>query len=82
MNRGDQQAVLAQLQDLEEWADFILQSLTVHPAKKRANQELLERTLEKQNLKRLRELSWSLWDHLHRITIELQHSHALEDAVT
>jgi hypothetical protein len=82
MNRDDRQVVLERLQDLEGWADFILQSLTVRPAKDATKQELLDRTLEKQDLKRLRELSWSLWDHLHRITIELQHAHTLEDAMT
>jgi hypothetical protein len=82
MNREDRQVVLEKLQDLEGWADFILQSLTVHPAKETKKEELLDQTLEKHSLKRLRELSWSLWEHLHRITIELQHSHALEDAMT
>lgn len=72
MSNPDSAAVLETIRDLEGWSEYILASLTLKRGPEPAAVELLERTLGRDELRRLREISWPLFDQLHRIRTVLE----------
>lgn len=81
MEDPNRRKMLLRLRDLEGWAQFILEALHANPTGESSEREALEQTVEDQRLRRLRVLSWSLWDNLHRVNLELEHTRTVEDAM-
>jgi hypothetical protein len=81
MGAGDRQKVLARLQDLEGWAEYVFEALHLDQESEPMRQGMLERTVEHEALRQLREVTWSLRDQLHRITTELELSHSVQESI-
>jgi hypothetical protein len=75
MENDDRALVLERLHELEGWADYITGALHLNQQGEAVRRDMLERVVEGQALKELRELSWSLRDKLHVIATKLEHSH-------
>jgi hypothetical protein len=75
MENKDRSLVLQRLQELEGWAEYILEALHLDQRLEPVKREMLERFVEMQALKQLREMSWSLRDKLHLIATQVEHSH-------
>jgi hypothetical protein len=66
---------------LEGWAECIFEALHVDRGSEPVKTEMLERTLDEQALRQIRELSWSLRDKLHLVTTQLELSRAAEKSI-
>ena len=84
MTTQERQVVLETIRDLEGWSGYIIEVLSLKRSPEPATVDLLERTLGRDELRRLRELSWPLFDQLHRIrtVLELSSGEALPGAKT
>jgi hypothetical protein len=69
---------LEMFRDLEDWAQYITESLHLDQRSGLVKKAMLERGVESQALRQLRELSWSLRDKLHVITTQLELSGPLQ----
>lgn len=76
MSRSESAAVLETIRDLEGWSEYIISALTLRRSPEPAAVDLLEAALGEGELRRLRELSWPLFDNLHRIRTLLELSTA------
>jgi hypothetical protein len=81
MDAADHTQVLERLLELEGWAEYIFEALHLDQDMEPATREMIESVVEKQALRQLRELSWSLRDKLHLITTTLELTRA-EQPVT
>jgi len=72
MSNPETALVLETIRDLEGWAEYILATVTLKRGSEPASVDLLERTLGRDELRRIRELSWPLFDQLHRIRTVLE----------
>ena len=75
MENEERALVLERLHELEGWADYITGALHLNQQGEPVRRDMLERVVEVQALKQLRELSWSLREKLHLITTKLEHWH-------
>jgi hypothetical protein len=64
MENTDRSLVLQRLHELESWAEYIVE--TLH------RDQRPERVVAMQDLKQLREMSWSLRDKLHVIATQVE----------
>jgi hypothetical protein len=69
---GDHQAVLERIEELEGWAEYIVEALHLNQRGEPVRREMLERLLGERDLRAIRELSWSLRDKLHVVTTRLE----------
>lgn len=74
MQHDDRAPVLERLRDLEDWAEYIAEALHLNQRFEPVNMEMLERLIDLQALKQLREMSWSLRDKLHAIATQIEQS--------
>src|SRR6476646_667322 len=72
MENSDRALVLERLRELEGWAEYITEALHLNQRLEPVKREMLERALDPQALKQLREMSWSLRDKLHMIGTEVE----------
>jgi hypothetical protein len=72
MTNQDRAVVLETIRDLEGWSGYIIEVLTQKCSPEPATVDLLERTLGREELRRIREVSWPLFDQLHRIRTVLE----------
>lgn len=72
MSTSDSAIVLETLRDLEGWSEYIVAALTLKRSPEPAAVDLLERILGRDELRRIRDLSWPLYDQLHRIRTVLE----------
>lgn len=72
MNTEERVGVLERLQELEGWAEYILEALHLDQSSEPLKRAVLERVVETPALRQLRELSWSLRDKLHLIVTQLE----------
>ena len=70
----EHQSVLERMQDLEGWAEYIVDALHLNLRDEPVRREMLERLLGERDLRAIRELSWSLRDKLHLVTTQLEFS--------
>ena len=82
MNDEEFQRVIERIQELEGWAEYIVEALHLDQASEPVKREMLERTVEREALRCAREGAWSLRDHLHRISTALEYSRPAEEALT
>ncbi len=75
MENTDRSLVLERLHELEGWAEYIVETLHRNQQLEPMTREMLERVVEMQALKQLREMSWSLRDKLHLIATQVELSH-------
>jgi hypothetical protein len=78
---ADETHVLRRLHELQAWADYIVESLTQDQRYEHGKREMLERVVEKEALREIRELSGSLRDKLHGVTTQLESSRPLQEAM-
>jgi hypothetical protein len=64
--------VLERLRDLEGWAVYIVEALTMNQRQEPVTVGMLERGVDPRALKEIRELSWSLYAKLHVLNTELE----------
>ena len=76
METTDRALVLERLHELESWAEYIAEALHLDQRLEPVKREMLERTVEMQALKELREMSWSLREKLHVIATQIELSRA------
>ena len=68
----EHKSVLERIEELEGWAEYIVDALHLNQREEPVRREMLERQLEERNLRAIRELSWSLRDKLHVVTTRLE----------
>lgn len=71
----DHELVRERLQELEGWAEYVFEALHWDQRSEPVKRAMLERVVELQALREIRELSWMLRDKIHKITTELEYSH-------
>ena len=76
METTDRERVLQKLHELEGWAEYIVEALNLDQRLEPVKREMLERVVEMQALKQLREMSWSLRDKVHLIATQIELSRA------
>lgn len=76
----DYRAVLERLQELEGWADYIVDALHLDQRHEPVRRAMLEHALAERDLREVRELSWRLRDRLHMVNTQLGYSRPLENA--
>lgn len=81
MNGNDFQKVIDRIQELEGWAEYIVEALHLDQASEPVKRAMLERLVEREALKTLREVAWSLRDEFHRISTGLEYSRPAEEAM-
>jgi hypothetical protein len=81
MRGEDFQKVFERIQELEGWAEYIVEALHLNQASEPVKREMLERAVNREALKKAREVSWSLRDLLHRMSTELEYSRPTEEAM-
>ena len=74
MNATDRSPVLERLHELEGWAEYITEALHLDRPSEPTTGAMIERVVDAQALKQLRELSWTLRDKLHLLTVRLEHT--------
>jgi hypothetical protein len=74
----DRIPVFERLRELEGWAVYITEALHLDQRSEPVKREMLERTLDGQALRQIRELSWSLREKLHLVTTQLELTRAEE----
>lgn len=74
MNTEERAQVISKLEELEGWAEYIVEALHVDHNYEPVKCHMLKGMLEKDGLRQVRELSWSLRDRLHVLTTELQYT--------
>jgi hypothetical protein len=67
--------VLERLHELEGWAEYISEALHANQPLEPTTKAMIERVVEAQVLRQLRELSWTLRDKLHVLNVQLEHAH-------
>jgi hypothetical protein len=72
MEQKEHTQVFERLRELEGWAEYITEALHLDQRSEPVKCEMLERTLDEQALRQIRELSWSLRDKLHLVTTQLE----------
>ncbi|HVR87852.1 MAG TPA: hypothetical protein VMU54_26275 [Planctomycetota bacterium] len=84
MKHEDRLPVLERLRELEGWALYITEALHFDQRSEPVKRAMLERALDEQALRQIRELSWSLRDELHLVTtqLELSQSASINAAVS
>jgi hypothetical protein len=60
--------------------EYITEALHLDQGTEPTRKEMLERVVERQALRQLRDLSWSLRDKLHVITTQLEFTHVESQA--
>ena len=70
--------VLERLQELEGWAEYIVEALHLNQRAEPVTKEMLKEALGDRELREIRELSWSLREKLHRVATQLELSHSAE----
>ena len=70
----EHKSVLERIEELEGWAEYIVDALHLNQREEPVRREMLERQLEERNLRAIRELSWSLRDKLHMVRTQLEYS--------
>jgi hypothetical protein len=80
MENTDRALVLQRLHELEGWAEYIVEALHLDQRLEPMTREMLERVVEMQALKQLREMSWSLRDQLHIIATQVDLIHDLRSS--
>jgi len=78
---ADNKHVARRLQELLGWADYIVESLVQDQRYEQGKREVLERLVEQNVLRELRELSWSLREKLHLVATRVEHSQPLEKSI-
>ena len=74
MENTNRSLVLERLHELEGWAEYIVEALHLDQRLEPVKREMLERVVEMQALKQLREMSWCLRDKLHIIATQVEFS--------
>lgn len=69
---SDRAPVLERLHELEGWAEYITEALHLNQRLETVSREMLERMIDAQALKQLREMSWSLRDKLHAVATQIE----------
>jgi hypothetical protein len=77
----EHQSVLERIQELEGWAEYIVDALHLDQKNEPVRCEMLVRLLGERDLRAIRELSWLLRDKLHVVTTQLEFSRPLPKAV-
>lgn len=78
MNNDEHRLVLERLRELEGWSEYIAEALHLNQKSEPVKREMLERWLQKEGLREIRELCWSLRDRLHLMTTQLELSSSPE----
>ncbi|HEV3025925.1 MAG TPA: hypothetical protein VG457_00045, partial [Planctomycetota bacterium] len=73
--------VFERLRELEGWAEYIIEALHLNQRAEPVKREMLERMLDRQALRQIRELSWSLREKLHLVTTQLELSRPAEKSM-
>lgn len=76
MNTTDRSPVLERLHELEGWAEYITEALHLDRPYEPTTRAMIEALVDASTLKQLRELSWTLRDKLHVVTVQLEHTRA------
>ena len=76
--------VLEKLEELEGWAEYIVEALHLDQTTEPVTRTMIEGLVDRTTLRQLRELSWSLRDKLHvTVTqVELSHRAPIPEAIT
>lgn len=75
MEHNDRIPVLERLLELQGWAEYIFEALHWDRKSEPVKREMLERVVDLEALRQIRELSWALWDKLHLAALQLDLSH-------
>ena len=81
MHGRERQNVLERLQELEGWAEYIVEALHLNQQREPVKREMLERALGPDELRQLREQAWTLLKQLHRLTTTLEFSRRAEELI-
>jgi hypothetical protein len=74
MLSNDRVPVLERLHELEGWAEYISEALHLNQPLEPTTKAMIERVVDAQALRQLRELSWTLRDKLHVLNVQLEHA--------
>jgi hypothetical protein len=70
----EHRSVLERMQELEGWAEYIVEALHLNQRNEPVPCEMVERLLKDRDLRAIRELSWTLLNKLHVVTTQLEFS--------
>lgn len=76
MDAANRALVLERLQELEGWAEYIIEALHLDRRNEPVKKAMLERVVDLEALRQIRELSWALRDKLHVVTTQVEFSRA------
>jgi hypothetical protein len=81
MDAANRALVFERLQELEGWAEYIIDALHLDRRHEPVKKAMLEQMVELEALRKIRELSWELRDKLHIVTTQIEFSGAEREAV-